>query len=122
MNNNKPNDYYYKIVLSYEIPINILDSNDPDIIQARDILYDTLKNLVPEDKYEKFSVKLVLHQLEDTFNYLVTYEAFFRSTSGLPMEEYVGAKEVKERAKKELESFFESVDCDYKQLNIKTLL
>ena len=95
MNNNKPNDYYYKIVLSYEIPINILDSNDPDIIQARDILYDTLKNLVPEDKYEKFSVKLVLHQLKDTFNYLVTYEAFFRSTSGLPMEEYVGAKEVK---------------------------
>ena len=90
--NNKSNDYYYKIVLSYEIPINILDSQDQDKVQAREILYETLKNLVPEDKYEKFSVKLVLHQLKDTFNYLVTYEAFFRSTSGLPMQEYVGAK------------------------------
>lgn len=121
--NNKSNDYYYyKIVLSYEIPINILDSQDQDKVQAREILYETLKNLVPEDKYEKFSVKLVLHQLKDTFNYLVTYEAFFRSTSGLPMQEYVGAEEIKEKAKKELENFFESVDCDYKQLNIKTLL
>ena len=116
--NNKSNDYYYKIVLSYEIPINILDSQDQDKVQAREILYETLKNLVPEDKYEKFSVKLVLHQLKDTFNYLVTYEAFFRSTSGLPMQEYVGAEEIKEKAKKELENFFESVDCDYKQLNI----
>lgn len=120
--NNKSNGYYYKIVLSYEIPINILDSQDQDKVQAREILYETLKNLVPEDKYEKFSVKLVLHQLKDTFNYLVTYEAFFRSTSGLPMQEYVGAEEIKEKAKKELENFFESVDCDYKQLNIKTLL
>jgi len=94
--NNKSNDYYYKIVLSYEIPINILDSQDQDKVQAREILYETLKNLVPEDKYEKFSVKLVLHQLKDTFNYLVTYEAFFRSTSGLPMQEYVGAEEIKE--------------------------
>lgn len=38
------------------------------------------------------------------------------------MQEYVGAEEIKEKAKKELENFFESVDCDYKQLNIKTLL
>ena len=115
------NDNYYKIILSYEIPYNILDSQDPDIIKARDILYDKLKNIIPE-KYERFSVKLVLYQLKDTFNYLVTFESFFRSVSGLPMEEYVEAREVKDSVKKELEDFFNSVDCEYKQLNIKTLL
>ena len=35
------------------------------------------------------------------------------------MQEYVGAEEIKRKSKKELENFFESVDCDYKQLNIK---
>ena len=80
-------DNYYKIILSYEIPYNVLDSTDPDIVRARDILYESLKDNLPE-KYERFSVKLVLFQLKDTLNYLVTYEAFFRSTTGLPMEEY----------------------------------
>ncbi len=116
------NDNYYNIKISYEIPFNVLDSNDPDIVQARNILYENLKNSVPEDKYERFSVKLVMHQLKDTYNYLVTYDAFFRSTDGKPMEEYVGARELKETVKKELEEFFNSVDCEYKQLNIKTLL
>ena len=114
-------DNYYKITLSYEIPYNILDSQDPNIIQARDILYERLKDEIPP-KYERFSVKLVLFQLKDTFNYLVTYEAFFRSLDGKPMEEYVEARDLKDRIKKELENFFNSVDCEYKQLNIKTLL
>ena len=112
---------YYNIKISYEIPYNVLDSKDPDIIQARDILYENLKNNIPE-KYERFSVKLVLYQLKDTYNFLVTYDAFFRSTSGLPMEEYVDARELRDLIKKELEEFFNSVDCEYKQLNIKTLL
>ena len=114
-------DNYYKIILSYEIPYNVLDSTDPDIVRARDILYESLKDNLPE-KYERFSVKLVLFQLKDTLNYLVTYEAFFRSTTGLPMEEYVGARDLKESINKEFEEFFCSVDCEYRQLNIKTLL
>lgn len=114
-------DNYYKIILSYEIPYNVLDSTDPDIVRARDILYESLKDNLPE-KYERFSVKLVLFQLKDTLNYLVTYEAFFRSTTGLPMEEYVSARDLKESINKEFEEFFCSVDCEYRQLNIKTLL
>lgn len=115
------NDNYYKITLSYEIPYNILDSQDPNIVQAKNVLYEKLKDNIPP-KYERFSVKLVLYQLKDTFNYLVTYEAFFRSLSGLPMEEYVEARDLKDSIKRELEDFFNSVDCEYKQLNIKTLL
>lgn len=114
-------DNYYKIILSYEIPYNVLDSTDPNIVRARDILYESLKDNLPE-KYERFSVKLVLFQLKDTLNYLVTYEAFFRSTTGLPMEEYVSARDLKESINKEFEEFFCSVDCEYRQLNIKTLL
>lgn len=114
-------DNYYNIKISYEIPYNVLDSQDPDIKRARDILYENLKNNIPE-KYERFSVKLVLYQLKDTYNFLVTYDAFFRSLSGLPMEEYVEARDLKDMIKRELEEFFNSVDCEYKQLNIKTLL
>lgn len=114
-------DNYYKIILTYEIPYNILDSQEPSIIRAREILYERLKEDIV-DKYERFSVKLVLYQLKDTFNYLVTYEAFFRSLSGLPMEEYVEARNLKDSIKKEFEEFFSSVDCEFKQLNIKTLL
>lgn len=115
------NDNYYKIILSYEIPYNILDSQDQNIIQARDVFYDNLKNSIPE-KYEKFSVKLTLYQLQDTYNYLVTFEAFFRSVEGKPMESYVEARDLKDSIGKEIENFFGSVDCEYKQLNIKTLL
>lgn len=115
-------DNYYKIAISYEIPYNILDSQDPTVVKAVKILYDNLNDIYPEDKYEKFSVKLALYQLKDTLNYLVTYEAFFRSTEGLPMEEYVNARDLKDKIKSELEEFFNSVDCEYRQLNIKTLL
>lgn len=114
-------DTYYKITLSYEIPYNVLDSEDPSVRQAKDILYEKLKSGIPE-KYERFSVKLVLYQLQDTYNYLVTYSSFFRSLDGLPMEEYVSAREIRDEVQKELENFFESVDCEYKQVNIKTFL
>ena len=115
------NANYFKITLSYEIPFNVLDSQDPDIKKARDILYDSLKNNIPE-KYEKFFVRLVLHQLKDTYNYLVTYDAFFRCKGEKIMGEYVEAKEFKEKIRQEIEEFFNSVDCEYQQLNIKTLL
>ena len=114
-------DNYYKISLSYEIPYNILDSKDESVIQAKNILYERLKSIIPP-KYERFSIKLTMYQLEDTYNFLVTYDAFFRSNSGLPMEEYVDARNVKDEIRKEIESFFDTVDCEYKQLNIKSLL
>lgn len=115
------NDNYYKISLSYEIPYNILDSQDSNVISARDILYENLKNMIPE-RYEKFSVSLTLYQLKDTYNFIVSYEAYIRSSGDLPMEEYVGARDLKDKIKNELEEFFTSVDCEYKQLNIKPIL
>ena len=66
----KNDTYYYSISVSYEIPYNILDSEVPEVVQAREELYDTLSSGIPE-KYEKFSVKLILYQLQDTFNYIV---------------------------------------------------
>lgn len=117
------NDNYFKIVLSYEIPRNILDSQDPEVTQARDVFYEKLSDAIPKDRYEKFSLKLSLYQLKDTLNYIVSYEAFFRSIDGgKPMEEYVEARELKEGICKEFEDFFAAVDCDYKQITIKTLL
>jgi len=115
------NDNYYKISLSYEIPYNILDSQDSNVIAARDILYENLKNIIPE-RYEKLSVKLTLYQLKDTYNFLVSYDAYIRSSGDLPMEEYVEARNLKDSIKNELEEFFTSVDCEYKQLNIKPIL
>jgi hypothetical protein len=38
------------------------------------------------------------------------------------MEEYVSAREIKDNVKKELEDFFESVDCEYKEINIKSFV
>lgn len=111
---------YYQIILAYEIPFNVLDPKDEHGVRARNILYEKL-NIIP-DRYERFYLKLNLHQLKDTLNFLVIYSAFFRSTSGLPMSEYVEARELKDTIKKELEDFFDSVDCEYKQLNIKSLL
>lgn len=120
IDNTKNSDvYYYRIHISYEIPYNVLDSEDEDIIRAKEILYDRLSNSIPE-KYEKFSVKLSLSQLEDSLNYLITYTSFFRCPQGLPMEEYLEAKEVKEKVESEIEEFFDSIDCDYQKLNIKS--
>lgn len=116
------NTNYYKITVSYEIPYNVLDSQDPNQVQAREILYSSLKNIIPGDYYEKFSVKLTLYQLRDSLNYLVTFDAFFRSITGLPMENYVKASDIKDKVCNELESFFNSLDCDFKQINIKPLV
>ena len=113
--------YYYVITLSYEIPYNILDSQDENVIKAREILYQNLKDSLPED-YERFSLKLTLYQVKDTYNFLVTFNAFFKTSGNLPMENYVDARDVKENIKEELEEFFNSVDCEYKQINIKTLV
>lgn len=115
----KTGSYYYNINVSYEIPYNILESEDPGTMQAKDILYSRLKSIVPEE-YEKFAVKLVVYQLKDNYNYLVTYSSFFRSQAGLPMESYVNVQGTKELIEDELEEFFKTVDCEYRKINIKT--
>jgi hypothetical protein len=117
---NNDNSNYYRIVLSYEIPINVVDSQDLKIVEARNLLFDNLKNIFPE-RYERFSVKLTLYQLEDSMNFALTYESFFRSIGGLPMEEWTEASFYKNKIKTELEEFFNSIDCDYRQLSIKVL-
>jgi hypothetical protein len=117
-NRDRYSNYYYRVNSTYELYYNPLDSDDPDITRAREILYDKLKNIVPE-KYEKFSSSLSMTQLRDTLNYLLTFSAFFRSQEGLPMAEYVDATEVKEAAEKEIEEFFKSIDCEYKKVSIK---
>jgi hypothetical protein len=38
------------------------------------------------------------------------------------MSEYVAARDIKDKIKNELEEFFNSVDCEYKQINIKSLV
>lgn len=114
-------NYYYKIQLAYEIPFNVLECTNLERVQARENLYDKLCGLVDENRYEKISLKLSLYQLKDTFNYVITYEAFFRSTVGLPMEEWLEADALKEQAKEEMEAYFGALDCEYKQLNIKNL-
>lgn len=111
-------NYYYRVNSTYELYYNPLDSDDPDITRAREILYEKLKNIVPE-KYEKFSSSLSMTQLRDTLNYLLTFSAFFRSQEGLPMAEYVNASEVKKAAEAEIEEFFKSIDCEYKKVSIK---
>jgi hypothetical protein len=118
----KANDvYYYSICVSYEIPYNIIDSDEPGVKEARQELFDHLTSSIPSEKYEKFSVKVVLHQLEDTLNYLVTFTAFFRTCEGLPMEEYVGAREIKESIETEIEDFLERIDCEYRKVIIKPI-
>ena len=112
-------NYYYKIVLSYETPINVLDDQDPNKVQAREVLYENLRDIVPDDdKYEKFSVKLLLHQLKDTMNYVMTYEVFFRS-SGLPMREYVNAESFKEKARKEINEEMASVGLNLSEIKVQ---
>lgn len=115
----KNSNYYYRVNSTYELFYNPLDSMDPDISKAREILYEKLKNIIPE-KYEKFSSSLSMTQLRDTLNYLLTFNAFFRSQEGLPMEEYVAAEEVKKAAEVEIEEFFKSIDCEYKKVSIKS--
>lgn len=119
-NRDRYSNYYYRVNSTYELYYNPLDSDDPDITRAREILYDKLKNIVPE-KYEKFSSSLSMTQLRDSLNYLLTFNAFFRSQEGLPMAEYVAAEEVKKSAEKEIEEFFKSIECEYKKVSIKSL-
>jgi hypothetical protein len=116
------NDTYYIIYLSYEIFSDVLNCPDEDISNARNILYDRLSTSIPRDKYDIFNSSIVTYQLPDNYNYLVTYSSYIRSVEGLPMEEYVAARDIRDTVKRELEDFFESINCEYKSLNIKALV
>ncbi len=118
-NNDRDTTYYYRVNSTYELFYNPLDSNDPDISRAKEVLYDKLKSIIPE-RYEKFSSSLSMTQLRDSLNYLLTFNAFFRIQEGLPMSEYTKAEEVKKTAEKEIEEFFKSIDCEFKKVSIKT--
>ena len=120
MENN--NDTYYSIYLSYEIPYDALNDPDENVVSAKDILCNRIVNSIPEDKYKIFSSSIVTYQLPDNYNYLVTYSDYFKSNDGLPMEEYVLAKSIKDKIKEELEEFFSAIDCEFKSLNIKPLV
>lgn len=113
---------YYRISVSYEIPYNVIESTDDNVISAKNIFLENIKAAIPEEKYDRLFAKLTLHQLKDTFNFILSYDAFIRSTGDLPMEEYVSARDLKDKIKEEIEEFFNTVDCEYRQINIKTLL
>ena len=56
---------YYKITLSYEIPYNVLDSQDPSVIQARDNLYQRLQILflksMKDSQLSLYYINLKIH-------------------------------------------------------------
>lgn len=113
--------FYYKIALSYEVQTNIIDSEEPNIVKAKEMLYENIKNSMP-DKYDKFYMRLTTYQMRDSLNYVIHLDSFFSSTGSLPMTEYVDARDIKDEIKQEMEEFFSSIDCEYKQLNIITLI
>lgn len=115
------NDTYYSIYLSYEIPYDALNDPNEDVVNAKSILCDRIINGIPEDKYLIFSSSIVTYQLPDNCNCLVTYSSYFKSNDGLPMEEYVLARNIKDKIKEEFEEFFSAIDCEFKSLNIKPL-
>lgn len=116
--------YYYKIIIVHELTSNPFDcSKDPNRKIAKDNLYEKLENLIPADgKHECFGTKLTMYQLKDSLNYISVYEVFFRSSGGMPMSEYVESETYRDQAKKELESYFGSQDCEFRQIMIKTLV
>lgn len=114
-------NYYFKIAVAYEVQQNILESTEPSIEKARDILYKNLKSLIT-DKYEKFYIKLSTFQQKNSLDYIIELSCFFTTESQLPMTEYSEAKEITDNMKQEMGEFFNSIDCEYKQINIITLI
>lgn len=114
--------FFYRIDLAFEITSNPLDDHRPDRVMTRERLYESLSKSIDPEIYEVYSVRLSLHQMLSNFNYLLCFEAFFKSEIGLPMSEYIKASELKEKIKAEMEAFFASQDLDYKQICIKPLL
>lgn len=118
---NTNHEYYYKISLSYEIPYNVLESSDHDVVSAKGVFLDTLKDIIPE-RYEKLSASICVYPIPNTFNSILSYDAFLRLQEGLPMEEYVNACGVRDKIKYSMEEFLDSIDCEYRQITLKTLL
>lgn len=114
-------DNYYKIVLSYEVPFNLMESSREDVRSARDILYGRIVSIIP-DRYIRLNIRLSNIALPGSTDWLITLELFLKSLDGLPMEEYVNARTVKEDFEKEMDRFFGTIDCDYRQIKVKPLV
>ncbi len=114
-------NFYFKIAIAYEVQQDILDSEEPSIVKAKEILYKNLKELITE-KYDKFYIKLSTFQQKNSLNYIIELDSFFTTESTLPMSEYSEAKDISDNMKQEMNEFFNSIDCDYKQINILKIL
>lgn len=111
---------YYVIHLSFETPTDVLNDKDEKVINSRNILFERINNLIPEDKYDIFSSSIINYQLPDNYNQLITFYSYFRSRGGFPMEEFISAREIRDSIKNEFISFLESIGSEYRLINIKT--
>lgn len=112
------NDTYYDIHIAYEVPTNVMESDDLMIQSSRTLLTENLRTLI-SSRFEILSRKLTLHQNKDNFNYIIDYQLYLRSNEGFPVEGYVDARDLCDEIKDQFEDFFEAVDVDYRFLNIK---
>lgn len=116
------NNNYYVIQLSFETTTDVLNDNDESISSSRKILFDRINNLIDrEEKYDVFSRTVINYELPDTYNQMISFYAYFRSIGGLPMEEYISARDIRDKIKNEFINFLESVGCEYRIINIKTI-
>lgn len=115
-------DNYYEIALAYELSVNVLEKISDERREMQVQLMNKIRDAFPKEGYNIFNTKFTMYQLPDSLNYIISFSAFFRSQGNLPMEDYVNARDVKDNIKSEIEDYFISVDCDFKQLNIKPLL
>ena len=114
---------YYNIFLVFKVSKDVLNEmEDENIVTARNILYDRLNSFISEQEYDVFSSNVVIYQLEDEYNYLITYNSFIRNLDKLPMDGYVAVRDIKDSIKDEFIKFFDSISLEYKLLNIKALV
>lgn len=113
---------YYFISLSFSVIKDVLNDLNPEAAAARRIMYDELDECYNSlDNYRLFSKYLAIHQNDDNYNYVIEYSVFLRVNDLLPMENYVATRDIKDKIKKIFTDFFESINVDYEQINIKSL-
>lgn len=113
---------YYSIFLAFEVSKDVLNDTDIDVVTSRNLLYSKLNELIPSSEYETFSSSVVVYQIEDSYNYLITYSSFIRSNNRLPMDGYINTRSIKDEIKNEFIEFFNSINLEYKLVNIKSLV
>lgn len=113
---------YYSIFLAFEVSKDVLNDTDIDVVTSRNLLYSKINELIPSSEYETFSSSVVVYQIEDSYNYLITYSSFIRSNNRLPMDGYINTRSIKDEIKNEFIEFFNSINLEYKLVNIKSLV